>query len=89
MKLWGKQEGQTVLNDIASRSDILLSGLEKGELLTNEKTSEKIAEALLHTKIGLVVVELSADGADYAIKEESAYVYGYKVSQIIDTAEAG
>ncbi|MDC3416911.1 sugar kinase [Aquibacillus salsiterrae] len=89
LKLWSKQEAKETLLDIALQSDIVLPGIEEGELITGETEPEKIAAALLKGKVQAVVVKLGAKGAYFATKDESAYVPGYEVKSIIDTVGAG
>lgn len=89
LKLWGKEEAREVLLDIAHQSHIVMPGIEEGELLTGENDPEKIATSLLAGETKVVVVKLGDQGAYYATKEESAYVAGEKVAQVIDTVGAG
>lgn len=89
LKLWDKEEAKEVLLDIAHQSHIVMPGVEEGELLTGESDPEKIASSLLTGETKAVVVKLGDQGAYYATKEESAYVAGEKVAQVIDTVGAG
>lgn len=89
LKLWPEEEARDVLNEIAGRCDIVLPGMEEGKLLTSEKTPEKMADFYLEKGVKAVIIKLGADGAYYAAENESAYVSGYKVDQVIDTVGAG
>ncbi|WP_407270870.1 sugar kinase [Radiobacillus sp. PE A8.2] len=89
LKLWSKEEAKSVLNDIAGQVDIVLPGVDEGELMTGHKEPEQIATALLENGARIVVVKLGSKGAYYATKEESAFVAGYQVDEIVDTAGAG
>ena len=89
LKLWKREEAKEVLLDIAHKCHIVMPGIEEGELLTGESSPEKIAMSLLKGETKVVVVKLGDQGAYYATKEESAYVSGENVSQVIDTVGAG
>lgn len=89
LKLWSKEEAKMVLNDIAKQVDIVLPGIEEGELMTGHEEPEQIANTLLENGAKVVVVKLGEKGAYYATQEESAYVEGYQVNEIVDTVGAG
>lgn len=89
LKLWSRNKARKELMEIAKRSDIVLPGLDEGEILTGEKMPEKIASALLQGSCQTVVIKLGAKGAYFATLSNSEYVSGYKVETIIDTAGAG
>ena len=89
LKLWNKEKAREELMKIAIRSDIVLPGLDEGEILTGETVPEKIAAALLQGSCQTVVIKLGAKGAYCATRSNSEYVPGYLVETIIDTAGAG
>lgn len=89
LKLWSKEEAKEVLLDLASRCDIVMPGIEEGEILTGETEPERIAAALLHNGAQAVVLKLGEQGAFYATPEQQEYVAGYPVKQIVDTVGAG
>lgn len=90
LKLWSKQEARTVLNGIASQCDIVMPGLEEGEILTGEATPEGIAEKLLQQGAKLVVIKLGERGAFYASADGlQEYVPGFPVAQVVDPIGAG
>lgn len=89
LKLWSKKEAIEVLSDIAMYCDIVMPGLEEGELLTGETKPDKIAAKLLKGRVQAVVVKLGERGAYYQTKEESAFVKGERVTNIVDTVGAG
>lgn len=89
LKLWSKEEAKKVLLDIASRCDIVMPGIEEGQLLTGESDPEKIASVMLHHGASTVVIKLGAQGAFYATHKEQDYVAGYPVKHIVDTVGAG
>ncbi|SET16136.1 2-dehydro-3-deoxygluconokinase [Salinibacillus kushneri] len=89
LKLWSKQEAGHVLQDIAKQSDIVLSGIDEGQLLTGKDTPEDIANNLLQGKAHTVVIKLGDKGALLAKEGYQQYVPGMKVNHVVDTAGAG
>ncbi|WP_153461868.1 sugar kinase [Sediminibacillus terrae] len=89
LKLWSEQEAAKTLMEIAALSDIVLPGIDEGELMTGHNEEKKVAEELLENGADVVVIKLGAAGAYYAAKGEADYVEGYKVDRIIDTVGAG
>jgi 2-dehydro-3-deoxygluconokinase len=89
LKLWSREEAKAILTDIARQVDIVLPGIEEGELMTGHSDPEQIAQTLLENGAKIVVVKLGSKGAYYATKNESAYVFGYQVDEVVDTAGAG
>jgi 2-dehydro-3-deoxygluconokinase len=89
LKLWSKVEAGETLMEIASRCDIVMPGLEEGEILTGESHPEAIAKRFLEKGAKVVVIKLGERGAYYATAEENEYVAGYPVKQIVDTVGAG
>lgn len=88
LKLWSPLEAKKVLLEIVSQCQVVMPGLEEGELMTGETTPEKIAGKILDMGSQLVVVKLGDQGAYYATKTDSAYVPSYEVKPV-DTAGAG
>lgn len=89
LKLWSKAEAKEVLLDIASQCDIVMPGWEEGQILTGHSEPEQMASSLLTNGAKMVVVKLGERGAYYATQMEAAYVPGYPVQQVVDTAGAG
>lgn len=91
--LWDNQEKMIrTINDLAKQSQIILPGINEGEILTGSSEPEKIANFYLEqsplTKI--VVVKLGADGAFVKLKNgEQYFVSGFKVAKVVDTVGAG
>lgn len=80
---------RTTLNELATRADWVLPGLEEGTLLTGESTPEGVAQFYLNQGAQLVVVKLGSQGAYFQNAQESGYVAGFPVAQVIDTVGAG
>ncbi|TDL34271.1 sugar kinase [Jeotgalibacillus sp. S-D1] len=89
LKLWSKKEAAETLRKISYQSDIVLPGIEEGELMTGETRPEAIAQHLLDKGVQVVVVKLGENGAYYATQNESKLVAGYEVKSIVDTVGAG
>ncbi|HJV44886.1 MAG TPA: sugar kinase [Bacillota bacterium] len=89
LKLWNREEAGRVLLEIAAKCDIVLPGIEEGEILTGEVEPEAIAQRLIANGAKAVVVKLGERGAYYATKNNEEYIAGYPVKQIVDTVGAG
>jgi 2-dehydro-3-deoxygluconokinase len=89
LKLWSKEEAKAVLNDIAERCDIVLPGLEEGELLTGEKVPAKMARFFLDKGVPLAVIKLGEKGAYFASRDEEGLVQGKRVERVVDPIGAG
>jgi dehydrogluconokinase len=89
--LWASTEAMRVaINDLASRADWVLPGIEEGRLLTGESTPEGIAAFYRRLGAKLVVVKLGADGAYYdSDTAGTGHVAGFPVEKVVDTVGAG
>ena len=91
--LWDNQEKMIrIINDLAKQSQIILPGINEGEILTGSSEPEKIADFYLEqsTLTKIVVVKLGADGAFVKLKNgEQYFVSGFKVAKVVDTVGAG
>jgi 2-dehydro-3-deoxygluconokinase len=77
------------INDLATRADWVLPGLEEGRFLTGETTPEGITGFYRQRGAALVVVKLGSEGAYFESATDSGYVAGFPVSQVVDTVGAG
>jgi 2-dehydro-3-deoxygluconokinase len=77
------------LNDLASRCDWVLPGLDEGRQLTGQSTPERIAAFYRERGATLVVVKLGAEGAWYHGLEGRGAVPAVPVPQVVDTVGAG
>jgi 2-dehydro-3-deoxygluconokinase len=89
LKLWTKEEAKETLLPIALRSDIVLPGLDEGELLTGATDAENIAKYFLERGCQAVVVKLGQAGAYFLHGTESGFVKAFPVQQIVDPIGAG
>jgi 2-dehydro-3-deoxygluconokinase len=88
--LWATPEHmRSSINDLATRADWVLPGLEEGRFLTREITPEGIASFYLKGGAALVVVKLGSEGAYFESPTDSGYVPGFPVAQVVDTVGAG
>ena len=78
------------INDLATRADWVLPGLEEGRFLTGEATAEGVARFYRQRGARLVVVKLGADGAWFdSDTAGSGHIPGFPVAKVIDTVGAG
>lgn len=90
--LWATPElMRDTINDLATRADWVLPGLEEGRFLTGENTPEGIARFYRQRGARLVVVKLGSEGAyfDGEAGAGSGHVPGFPVAKVIDTVGAG
>ena len=88
LKLWSKEEAKEVLLEMSKRADIILPGLDEGELMTGKKTPEEIANDLSFDGNKLIVIKLGDKGAYYQTDNEQGYVKGFS-AQVVDPVGAG
>lgn len=88
--LWDSEDQmRDVLNDIASKSDIVLPGINEGKILTGFDKPEDIAAFYLSRGSKYVIIKTGEDGAYVRTQKESYMVPGFKVNKIVDTVGAG
>ncbi len=88
--LWATPElMREAINDLATRANWMLPGLEEGRFLTGEPTPEGIARFYRQHGAELVVVKLGREGAFYDGEGGSGYVAGFPVAEVVDTVGAG
>jgi 2-dehydro-3-deoxygluconokinase len=78
------------INELASRADWVLPGIEEGLLLTGHTEPEAVARFYRERGAKLVVVKLGAEGAYYdSDVAGTGRVDGFPVKEVIDTVGAG
>ncbi|MDP9901526.1 sugar kinase [Variovorax ginsengisoli] len=89
--LWPSTEAmRSAINDLASRADWVLPGMEEGLVLTGHDTPEAVAAFYRARGAKLVVVKLGAEGAYYdSDVAGTGHVAGFPVAEVIDTVGAG
>ncbi|OCA88021.1 2-dehydro-3-deoxygluconokinase [Bacillus sp. FJAT-27225] len=89
LKLWSREEAKPVITEIAEAADIILPGLDEGEIMTGKNTPEEIADQLCLKGDKTIIVKLGEKGAYYQAGSDKGYVDGFPVSQIVDPVGAG
>lgn len=88
--LWATPElMRESINDLATRADWVLPGMEEGCFLTGETTPEGVARFYRRLGAKLVVVKLGAEGAYFDGEAGSGRVAGFPVAEVVDTVGAG
>ena len=89
--LWSSTEAMRHwINELASRADWVLPGIEEGLLLTGHSEPEAVARFYRERGAKLVVVKLGAEGAYYdSDVAGTGRVDGFPVKEVIDTVGAG
>ncbi|MBB4224263.1 sugar kinase [Variovorax guangxiensis] len=89
--LWSSTETMRHwVNELASRADWVLPGIEEGLLLTGHSKPEDVARFYRERGARLVVVKLGAEGAYYdSDVAGTGRVDGFPVKEVIDTVGAG
>ena len=88
--IWESKEKMiSVINDIASKCDMILPGIGEGLILTGSDDPDEIADFYLNQGSQSVIIKVGADGAFVKTKDESYTVPGFKVEKVVDTVGAG
>lgn len=88
--LWATPElMRESINDLATRADWVLPGLEEGRILTGETNPEAIAHFYRQRGAKLVVVKLGSAGAYFDGEAGCGQIAGFPVAQVVDTVGAG
>lgn len=88
--LWESEEVMIeVINDIASKADIVLPGTGEGLVLMGSEEPEKIAQYYRRNGAKTVIVKAGEKGAYVSSEEKCGYCKGYKVETVVDTVGAG
>jgi 2-dehydro-3-deoxygluconokinase len=88
--LWpSKEEMVRVINDIASKCDMILPGVAEGLTLTGSDDPNEIADFYLNLGVEAVIVKVGDKGAFVKTQEEAYTVPGFKVEKVVDTVGAG
>jgi len=77
------------VNDLSQLADIILPGIEEGQILTGEDEPSKIANFYQELGAKQVVVKLGEQGAYMRDGNREAHILGFKVEHIVDTVGAG
>jgi len=88
--LWKSEKDMIkTINLFAKQADYVLPGLAEGKCLTGYEAPEDIASYYLDAGVKLVIIKLGEEGAYYKTSQESGFIKGVKVANIVDTVGAG
>lgn len=88
--LWESNDTMVeVINDLASKCDIILPGINEGEMLMGSNDPRDIAKFYLDKGAKVVIIKVGAEGAYVATDHEEYMVPGFKVDKVVDTVGAG
>lgn len=88
-KLWSEERARQVLLEIASKSDIVLPGLDEGQFLFGDLDAKTMAKRFYDHGASFVVLKLGAEGAYYYSDKERGHVLGFPVNRVVDPVGAG
>lgn len=92
-QLWSSREHMVeTINELASHAEIILPGINEGEILMGSRDPEAIADFYLNNGdiTQTVVVKLGEEGAFVKFKDGTSYtVPGFTVKEVVDTVGAG
>lgn len=92
-QLWETKEKMvTTINELASHAEIILPGINEGEILMGSREPEAIADFYLANgeATQTVVVKLGTEGAYVKQKDGTSFtVPGFTVEEVVDTVGAG
>ncbi|HHV43668.1 MAG TPA: sugar kinase [Firmicutes bacterium] len=89
LKLWSKEEAKRVLTEIISQVDLLLPGLDEGEIIFGTDTPESLVQAASNLGVQKVVVKLGASGCYVWDGKPVGFVPGYAIRDVVDPVGAG
>lgn len=88
--LWENTETMiSVINDLASKADLVLPGTGEGKILMGSDQPEEIAAWYRRNGAKMVIVKAGPRGAYVESDEIRSYYDGYRVEQVVDTVGAG
>ncbi|MQW22992.1 MULTISPECIES: sugar kinase [unclassified Lactococcus] len=91
--LWESEDTmRQTINELAKAGEIVMPGIEEGEILVGTRSPEKIADFYLNQSdiTQTVIVKLGASGAFVKLKTGQSYtVPGFRVEKVVDTVGAG
>ncbi|MFD1032548.1 sugar kinase [Metaplanococcus flavidus] len=89
LKLWSAEQAKKTFNEIAANADVILPGLDEGQLMTGETDVEAVAKALAGDSDKIIVIKLGDKGAYLYSNNLKVYVEGFSVDRIVDPVGAG
>lgn len=88
--LWESREVMIeVINDLASKADLILPGIEECKILTDTEDFHEICTFYQNKGVKTIVIKNGANGAFVFDNNEIYTVKGFKVEEVVDTVGAG
>ena len=88
--LWQSEEEMVkITNDLASKADIVMPGVEEGKVLAGTGEPGEIADFYTEMGVKKVIIKIGPKGAYVRENGESYIVDGFKVDNVVDTVGAG
>lgn len=88
LKLWSKEDAKAYLTPLLAKSDIVLTGLDEGEILLGLSKGDELIKKLLEMGVKQVAVKLGAEGALVGDKSGIHKIKATKVNAV-DNIGAG
>ncbi|TAA73349.1 sugar kinase [Planococcus salinarum] len=89
LKLWSADQAKKTFNEIAEHAEVILPGLDEGQLMTGETDVEAVAQTLAGDSDKIIIIKLGDKGAYLHAKDQKTYVEGFPVDRIVDPVGAG
>lgn len=88
--LWESEEVMIkVINELASKCDLILPGISEGLILTGSSEAEKIANYYQELGVKDVIIKEGSKGAYVRSDSKTYRIPGFKVNKVVDTVGAG
>ncbi len=88
--LWESEEVMIkVINDLASKCDLILPGISEGLILTGSSDPDKIADFYQNLGINDIIIKEGSKGAYVRSGSRTYRKKGFKVDKVVDTVGAG
>lgn len=89
LKLWSRKKASSVLKEILPYADIVLTGVDEGEIMLGESNTERLIDKLLGLGIGIIALKMGAEGCLVADKKSIHRLNPVKVAKEVDPIGAG
>lgn len=89
LKLWSRERAGDIIRSILPYTDIVLSGVDEGEIIFGTASCDEIIDLFLKAGIKTVALKMGAKGCIAATRSERHVVDPFKVESVVDTVGAG
>ncbi len=89
LKLWDREKAREVIKSILPQIDIVLPGVDEGEIIFGTGSEDKIIDAFLMEGAKIVALKSGSRGAYVANASERYRIAPYKVERVVDPIGAG